>query len=141
MTGIETRDSRSVYSRDERGHVDDNRPQTHVPTLHRCKVCGNLFNRTMDLGSGKCFQCGKSHAEPVQGYLPDTRDLLIENGTHPVLLINVNGQCKMSKTGKVQIGTRWCECQEMTRSQVFNLHVDLRRSHDVIEVRDMGVQS
>lgn len=140
MNAIE---SQTVYARLEDGRTfDRNGSKNFAPTLHRCTICLNLFNRPVHkdshkvLGNGKCHKCGKDSNEPVQGYLPETRDLLASEGTHPVLLINVNGQVRMSKSGKIQIGTRWCEFQEMDRSEVFNLHVSNRRNP--IEVRDMG---
>ena len=140
MTAIETQQSQTVYARLEDGRtysrVDGSVQTNWVPTLHRCTVCLNLFNRPVHkdshevLGDGKCYRCGKTFNEPVQGYLPETRDLLVSEGDHPVLLINVNG--------KVQIGTRWCEFQVMSRSDVFTLIVGNRRNP--IEVRDMGGQ-
>ena len=132
MTAIETTEDRIVYSTGSHS----------VPTLHRCTVCLNLFNRTIDVETGDsespltCFRCGKHHIEPVQGYLSETQDLLVDMSGHPVLLINTNGQLKMSKSGKVQIGTRWCEFQKMSRSEVFTLHVSNQRNP--IEVQDMG---
>ena len=144
MTSQEAIESQTVYARleDGRTYNSQNGSKNFVPTLHRCTVCLNLFNRPVhkeshkSMGNGTCHKCGKVHNEPVQGYLPDTQDMLVNLGGHPVLIINTNGQLKMSKNGKVQIGTRWCEFQEMTRSEVFTLIVSNRRNP--IEVRDMG---
>ena len=143
MTSQEQSQTISSRLEDGRTYNSQNGSKNFVPTLHRCTVCLNLFNRPVHkethdaLGSGQCHKCGKHFNEPVQGYLPETRDLLVSEGTHPVLLINTNG-LKISKSGKVQLGTRWCEYQQMSRSEVFTLHVSNHR--DPIEVRDMGGQ-